>query len=151
MVDGARPAAADWVLTVHRPTAAADHHERCSHVHGRVPPRLHMLRPTSAALAVRRNVRVIDGTGAAARAHQTLVIRDGVISDVGDAARIVALTGSHAARLHLHAPLPEGRRTGSRPAQRIGDVRNVELVFRHGVGYDPERLRASVRGSVGLF
>jgi imidazolonepropionase-like amidohydrolase len=37
------------------------------------------------------------------------------------------------------------------PATRIEDVRNVELVFRHGVGYDPERLIASVRGSVGLF
>jgi len=27
----------------------------------------------------------------------------------------------------------------------------VELVFRHGIGYDPEKLIASVRGKVGLF
>jgi cytosine/adenosine deaminase-related metal-dependent hydrolase len=37
------------------------------------------------------------------------------------------------------------------PSLRIEDIRNVELVFRQGVGYDPERLRASVRGSVGLY
>ncbi len=34
------------------------------------------------------NVRVIDGTGAPARERQTLVIRDGLIADVGDAARV---------------------------------------------------------------
>jgi imidazolonepropionase-like amidohydrolase len=37
------------------------------------------------------------------------------------------------------------------PSTNISDLRNVELVFRQGTGYDPERLRASVRGSVGLF
>jgi enamidase len=37
------------------------------------------------------------------------------------------------------------------PATTIGDVRNVEMVFRQGVGYDPERLIASVKGRVGLF
>jgi len=35
-----------------------------------------------------RDVRVIDGTGAPARAHQTLVIRDGVIAAVGDTERV---------------------------------------------------------------
>jgi imidazolonepropionase-like amidohydrolase len=37
------------------------------------------------------------------------------------------------------------------PSTRITDVRNVELVFRQGVGYDPGRLIASVAGRVGLF
>jgi enamidase len=37
------------------------------------------------------------------------------------------------------------------PSARIEDVRNVELVFKQGVGYDPEKLIASVRGRVGLF
>ena len=37
------------------------------------------------------------------------------------------------------------------PSAAIADVRNVELVFKQGVGYDPERLIASVRGRVGLF
>jgi enamidase len=37
------------------------------------------------------------------------------------------------------------------PSTSISDVRRVELVFKQGVGYDPERLVASVRGRVGLF
>jgi imidazolonepropionase-like amidohydrolase len=37
------------------------------------------------------------------------------------------------------------------PAARIGDVRNVEIVFRWGVGYDPAKLISSVKGSVGLY
>lgn len=37
------------------------------------------------------------------------------------------------------------------PAARIADVRNVELVFRLGVGFDPAKLIASVKGSVGLY
>lgn len=37
------------------------------------------------------------------------------------------------------------------PSTRIADVRQVAMVFRQGVGYDPERLIASVRGKVGLF
>jgi enamidase len=37
------------------------------------------------------------------------------------------------------------------PSTRIADVRNVELVFKQGVGYDPAKLRESVRGKVGLF
>lgn len=37
------------------------------------------------------------------------------------------------------------------PSARIEDVRNVEIVFRQGVGYDPEKLIASVRGRVGVF
>jgi enamidase len=37
------------------------------------------------------------------------------------------------------------------PSAHIADVRNVELVFKQGVGYDPAKLRESVRGKVGLF
>ena len=37
------------------------------------------------------------------------------------------------------------------PSSRIDNVRNVELVFKQGVGYDPAKLRESVKGRVGLF
>ena len=37
------------------------------------------------------------------------------------------------------------------PSQRIADVRNVQLVFKQGVGYDPAKLIASVTGKVGLW
>jgi imidazolonepropionase-like amidohydrolase len=37
------------------------------------------------------------------------------------------------------------------PSSRIGDIRNVQIVFRQGVGYDPAKLIESVRGKVGLF
>ena len=36
------------------------------------------------------------------------------------------------------------------PAAKISDVRNVKMVFKDGVGYDPEKLIQSVAGSVGL-
>ncbi len=37
------------------------------------------------------------------------------------------------------------------PSQRIADVRNVKLVFKDGVGYDPAKLIASVKGWVGIW
>jgi imidazolonepropionase-like amidohydrolase len=37
------------------------------------------------------------------------------------------------------------------PSSRIGDVRNVQLVFKQGVAYDPAKLIESVKGKVGLF
>ena len=37
------------------------------------------------------------------------------------------------------------------PAAQISDVRNVELVFRQGVGFDPVAIIESVRGKVGLY
>src|SRR5439155_10609994 len=76
---------------------------------GRYPPIAAMLVATSVALsgqppqfsnAVRNfitidasvvaltNVRVIDGTGAPPRERQTIVLRDGLIADIGDAARV---------------------------------------------------------------
>ena len=40
---------------------------------------------------------------------------------------------------------------GGNPAARIADLRNVEIVFKQGIGYDPATLIASVKGKVGLF
>ena len=37
------------------------------------------------------------------------------------------------------------------PSTTIGDVRKVETVFKHGVGFDPAKLIASVSGKVGLW
>jgi len=36
------------------------------------------------------------------------------------------------------------------PAKNIADVEKVDTVFKDGVGYDPQKLRDSVRGLVGL-
>lgn len=40
---------------------------------------------------------------------------------------------------------------GGNPAQDITAIRNVELVFRQGVGFDPKALIESVRGKAGLW
>jgi enamidase len=40
---------------------------------------------------------------------------------------------------------------GGDPSVTISDIRNVELVFKQGVGYDPAKLIASVKGKVGLW
>jgi imidazolonepropionase-like amidohydrolase len=37
------------------------------------------------------------------------------------------------------------------PSTRIGDIRNVQTVFKRGVGYDPAKLIESVKGKVGLY
>ena len=37
------------------------------------------------------------------------------------------------------------------PSVNIGDVRNVETVFKQGVGFDPAKLIESVRGKAGLW
>jgi imidazolonepropionase-like amidohydrolase len=36
-----------------------------------------------------------------------------------------------------------------KPDQKIEDIRNVEIVFRNGIGYDPKALRNRVKGLVG--
>ena len=36
------------------------------------------------------------------------------------------------------------------PSTKIADIENVELVFKDGVGYDPDKLLAPVRGKVGI-
>ncbi len=40
---------------------------------------------------------------------------------------------------------------GGNPAANISDIRKVEMVFKQGVGYDPAKLIASVKGEVGLY
>ena len=37
------------------------------------------------------------------------------------------------------------------PSTTISDIRRVETVFKEGVGYDPQKLIASVKGKVGVF
>jgi enamidase len=37
------------------------------------------------------------------------------------------------------------------PSANIGDVRNVEIVFKQGVGFDPAKLVESVKGKAGLW
>lgn len=37
------------------------------------------------------------------------------------------------------------------PSTRIADVRNVEIVFKRGIGFDPVKLIESVQGRVGIF
>jgi enamidase len=37
------------------------------------------------------------------------------------------------------------------PSTRIEDIRKVDLVFKQGIGYDPAKLIASVKGKVGVF
>jgi hypothetical protein len=40
---------------------------------------------------------------------------------------------------------------GGDPSARIADIRNVEIVFKNGLGFSPDSLINSVRGRVGLF
>ena len=37
------------------------------------------------------------------------------------------------------------------PAASIGDIRNVETVFKQGTGYDPRKLIDSVQGKAGIW
>jgi enamidase len=37
------------------------------------------------------------------------------------------------------------------PSRTIADVRKVETVFKHGVGFDPQKLIESVKGQVGIW
>lgn len=37
------------------------------------------------------------------------------------------------------------------PATRIADIENVTIVFKDGIGYDPGKLLASVRGHYGEY
>ena len=98
----------------------------------------------------------------------------GVIPGYSESARARAArrSGAHAARgdQGRHAErrdVPRPRRSSSGsiavgkqadlvvidgdPSTRIEDIRKVMLVFKQGVGYDPAKLIASVKGRVGLF
>ena len=74
-----------------------------------------------------------------------------------EAIRIGTLNGAtHLGRANRVGSIAAGKQAdlviiNGNPAARIEDVRHVELVFKQGVGYDPARLIASVKGRVGLF
>ena len=82
------------------------------------------------------NVRVIDGTGAPAKANQTLILRDGNIAEMGDAARIKTPEGATVVDL-----------TGQERDPRPGDGARAPLL--------PDRSgrlrRSSVRASSRLY
>ena len=57
-------------------------------------------------------------------------------------------------RLDEIGTLEEGKRADlvlvrGRPDQRISDIRNSEIVFKNGVGFDSEALLESVSGTIG--
>jgi imidazolonepropionase-like amidohydrolase len=58
------------------------------------------------ALTVLANVRIIDGTGAPARANQTLVIENGTIKDLGEASRISIPSGARVLDLPGRTVMP---------------------------------------------
>ena len=61
---------------------------------------------TSAAVIALTNVRVIDGTGAPARVNQTIVLRDGVIAEIGDASRVTPPQGAEVMDLSGRSVIP---------------------------------------------
>lgn len=75
-------------------------------------------RPDSLSAEVRRyvtidapvvaltRVKVIDGTGAAAKANQTIIIRDGKIAEVGPASRVRIPAGARVVELAGHTVIP---------------------------------------------
>ena len=40
---------------------------------------------------------------------------------------------------------------GGDPEKQIGDVRNTEIVFKNGVGFDSKKIFESANGKVGLY
>ncbi len=74
-----------------------------------------------------------------------------------EAIRICTLNGAtYLGRDALVGSLAKGKQADlviidGNPAANIADIRNVSMVFRQGVGYDPAKLVASVKGKVGLF
>ncbi|HEX5830599.1 MAG TPA: hypothetical protein VFY16_06445 [Gemmatimonadaceae bacterium] len=52
------------------------------------------------------HVTVIDGTGSAPRADQTVIIRDGAIAAVGPAARVTVPAGARTLDLRGHTVIP---------------------------------------------
>jgi len=61
---------------------------------------------TSAPVIALTNVRVIDGTGQPARERQTLIMRDGMIEDVGDSTRVMPPAGAEVLDLAGRSVLP---------------------------------------------
>jgi imidazolonepropionase-like amidohydrolase len=73
-----------------------------------------------------------------------------------EAIRIATLNGAiYLGRDHEIGSIIPGKRADlvvvrGDPSSRIADIESVELVFKRGLGYDPERLIAAARGLVGL-
>lgn len=86
------------VLTLSSPAAA----QRASTLGERVRPFVSVSEPIVALT----HVQVIDGTGAAPKADQTIVIRDGKIADVGPSARVSVPQGARVMDLAGHTVIP---------------------------------------------
>ena len=86
--------------SVARPAAAGA--QRASMLGDRVQPFVSVAEPVVALV----HVQVIDGTGAAPRKDQTVVIRDGKIVDVGDAARVKVPSDARVMDLTGHTVIP---------------------------------------------
>ncbi|CAN5685304.1 amidohydrolase family protein [soil metagenome] len=73
-----------------------------------------------------------------------------------DAIRVMTLNGAAVlGEDHAYGSVEVGKRAdlvviAGDPVAEPASIRNVHMVFRDGVGYDPERLLASVRGQVGV-
>ena len=73
-----------------------------------------------------------------------------------EAIRIATLNGAtflgEADRIGTLAPGKQGdiMIVRANPAANIAEIRNVQVIFKDGVGYDPEKLIESVRGLVGV-
>jgi len=73
-----------------------------------------------------------------------------------DAIRVMTLNGAAVlGEDHAYGSVEVGKRAdlvviAGDPVADPASIRNVHMVFRDGVGYDPERLLASVRGQVGV-
>jgi enamidase len=74
-----------------------------------------------------------------------------------DAIQIVTLNGArYLGREARIGSLAAGKQAdlviiNGNPAANIADIRNVETVFKQGIGFDPQKLIESVRGRVGLW
>jgi adenine deaminase len=123
--------------------------------------------PTQSSRIALTHVKVIDGTGSAAREDQTVVIDHGRIAAVDKAAAVVAPSAAEALELSGFTVIPglvrEAANVGTIAAGKRADlvvlhgdltkdirhIRNVRLVFKDGVGYDAESLIAAEHGQIG--
>ncbi|MEO8448851.1 MAG: amidohydrolase family protein, partial [Gemmatimonadota bacterium] len=84
-----------------------------------------------------------------------LLVEEGFTSE--EAIKIATLNGAtYLGRAARVGSIAVGKQAdliilGGNPSATIADIRKVELVFKQGVGYDPAKLIASVKGSVGLY
>jgi imidazolonepropionase-like amidohydrolase len=72
------------------------------------------------------------------------------------AIRVATLNGAGFLHKHEVGTIDRGQQADlvivrGNPATRIADVRNVEMVMKGGVGYDPSALIESVAGSIGAY